>query len=1182
MPEINPRLRQRNGPRALAAANIARLAGSAGGDLDPGYMRLYTHCIPSLLPGSYGIEAKQVIETSLTAPEGRLNVWNYDSQLTTTYPPPDNTPVVLQNFEVVAPRFQIDPKAIRSKYPPDGFTDDATVLPHIVFNDPFLPWTWSPTFARERNALPVPWLALLVFTPEELRVDATETADLGISVDSVKAVTTSGAYPMTVGDYLSNITSRSRYEENFADLDNNPAWAAIKASPEKTNIIFPTSSRVDEIISPWEKFILMCHVRELNTIGFPDSGVEDKGRYSVCVSHMTGKPDVTAPTPHVVHLVSIEHLGRRRSRGGNPSARLGLVSLYSWNYLVVPRDPVNFKDTMLHLATTKGPLRPSNDILGSIPAALEPSGTDVTGKVRLLRDRLSLGYSINRWRASTGEETVAFSRGPLTPAQTPWVPISDWPSSSNTGKDYQILDTKLGMLDLSYSSAWQLGKLLAISDSVFSAALLRFRGVVHKWAADNTRVISNGLNSRSLILTGVTGQAREVRSAVEGHPVPARNILPTQDPVAPFVSHPRIKPLFRDALSTAVTTQAASGQHLYNDYMLGSADNSDWEILHAWISDKLFLGGIPAHYLITDPVHLPSESLRFFYVDKAWIDCFIDGALSTSNHFEPEVDSTRKIIKEVYNVYLQNIIQPAAVKPPVPRYGFFLRSEIIRVMPDIRIVVRCRKVDPNGALVPEETRLPLVRLTRMNDNTIFALLDCMPEDLFDIRFIQPPHQQKFVKPTKPRQLYSRGAPTVTDSGGSWEPIPPSRMPTDGEIQLWYNQDTQCLDVLRMYGALVQALPFRNPIFPLLQGFNFGDWPNQDGPIDSTVIALELNDVSYELTIQPPNGSSPSLAPSPDRQLWTGDNLTASAGARIPTRALPFHTFAGDARLWSEMMKPKFNISSLRSAKFLLRRKIPTISQQQPGISLPKSIQLTARNATPANLLVTLAAAANFPLIPTANPQFQLTVHLSTRGASASVAVPAGSDPIYSAWNNIPTNSKRYINLIFSLHRTPAATPFPYRLSSILITVPAISASAAPNASGEEPLLRLPDTNNTLSARMLANKRFAATLALSTAAVGGQREVHITLSPKQIPVTQTGSLGDEVSQDASFVLRMCDVAPVVTAEQVLVLAPGGSGGGTVAEQRGRCEMQVAERYLMDDGSVGEVQGTAVVWKKSAAE
>lgn len=71
--------------------------------------------------------------------------------------------------------------------------------------------------------------------------------------------------------------------------------------------------------------------------------------------------------------------------------------------------------------------------------------------------RLKDGYSLVLYRVQSGEETVGLSRGPLLPVY-PKAPPSTWPYSSTNGQDYQILDTVLGVMDISYSSAWQLGR----------------------------------------------------------------------------------------------------------------------------------------------------------------------------------------------------------------------------------------------------------------------------------------------------------------------------------------------------------------------------------------------------------------------------------------------------------------------------------------------------------------------------------------------------------------------------------------------------------------------------------------------------------------------------------------------------------------------------------------------------
>jgi hypothetical protein len=206
---------------------------------------------------------------------------------------------------------------------------------------------------------------------------------------------------------------------------------------------------------------------------------------------------------------------------------------------------------------------------------------------------------------------------------------------------------------------------------------------------------------------------------------------------------------------------------------------------------------------------LPSEALRFFYIDSSWMDCFIDGALSVANHLEPVDDKVRRRIKDVYNVYLRNNIDPAPVKPPVPEYGFILRSALIKVMPDIRVKVTCRTgTAPN--YTPDPSRKPFVRLTKMDDYTIMGLVDCLPEEIYEIIFAQPPHQQRYVAaaqldPTpiyQIRQLFTSNAPA-----GQWPGVDPTQYPypTTTEMGKWYDYSSRCVNILQMAVDLTAVL-----------------------------------------------------------------------------------------------------------------------------------------------------------------------------------------------------------------------------------------------------------------------------------------------------------------------------------------------------------------------------------------
>src|SRR5687768_2867210 len=55
------------------------------------------------------------------------------------------------------------------------------------------------------------------------------------------------------------------------------------------------------------------------------------------------------------------------------------------------------------------------------------------------------------------------------------------------------------------------------------------------------------------------------------------------------------------------------------------------EGLRRWLVDLRLLRHVPFHYLVPRPELLPTESVRFFYVDPTFTDRLVDGALAAGN-----------------------------------------------------------------------------------------------------------------------------------------------------------------------------------------------------------------------------------------------------------------------------------------------------------------------------------------------------------------------------------------------------------------------------------------------------------------------------------------------------------------------------------------------------------------------
>jgi len=95
------------------------------------------------------------------------------------------------------------------------------------------------------------------------------------------------------------------------------------------------------------------------------------------------------------------------------------------------------------------------------------AGNDLT-----VRKALSAGYAPLEHNLRTGGRTVSWYRGPLTPYQVAKGELS-FPITSPDKAT--VFDPTTGLFDVSYAAAWTLGRMLALQDRAFAAALYRWK-----------------------------------------------------------------------------------------------------------------------------------------------------------------------------------------------------------------------------------------------------------------------------------------------------------------------------------------------------------------------------------------------------------------------------------------------------------------------------------------------------------------------------------------------------------------------------------------------------------------------------------------------------------------------------------------------------------------------------------
>lgn len=674
-----------------------------------------------------------------------------------------------------------------------------------------------------------PWLALLVFTEDELTLTADQLTALGAgqAIPQGQPSLTQSRTTLEVNMLLGNVLNLQMGTPGFhcAVYDDDPMDPIDKT--QAVNMIFPSADLFSSLFCSYDqdwnrvlpastidpktqktairpdlsRYKYMSHVKQVSQAAMPDNSDttgstgeeglgEGEGVYSVIISHRTGPlpgftrfpktpkaitpglgPAITLPKSAIVHLVSLQGLEEYidMSASDFETSRIGLVSLYSWTYTVLPPVGANFLDSMRAIGAqipSESLLRTPDFLLAQLKNNPSPDPTAVKISNRLYQRALD-GASIVRYMPQTGEETIAFSRGALTPTLPPHPLTNFWPSESNFSANLQIVDKHLGMTDITYSSAWELGRTLAIADQSFTAALNRLRHSVNVYATNATKQAIQGASSTSAqssianlregvgLLAKLPVQLADGSRTVDPVRLWSASDSPANVPPTSVRRSPDTRALFKENVHKAMARFASAKTDETDDLIpyneVNVPKNPDWALVLKWIVDKMYLYNIPAHYLIADPTFLPKESMRFFYIDPNWIDALVDGTLSIGNHLETKDDIARQAFKYQLNQYFKNPLDAAhPYNPQIPVYGFLLRSGVVQAYPNLEVHAPWNP-DPNAPWAEDMTKLTdprtqVLRSDLLDKDILFCLFDRQPgsPNFEEIVVLQPPHQQRYT------------------------------------------------------------------------------------------------------------------------------------------------------------------------------------------------------------------------------------------------------------------------------------------------------------------------------------------------------------------------------------------------------------------------------------------------------
>jgi hypothetical protein len=620
-----------------------------------------------------------------------------------------------QHLAVSAPQFAMDTTTVLNQYPPGGSTGQyAHVLPHIVLNDPLLPWE-RPLRAPGRP----PWLALLVLGEDEI-----------IGGDGSPTRTQTG----TVNSFLSADPAVLKPAVTPAvDITGTDPCHFIQLA---TGVFPALTPRLTEL-----RFL--AHCRQSNVSDKAEQGLEPNGLFSVVVGNRfpaTPKAGDVGAHKSIAHLVSLEGLEPYlvEQPGFGAYTSVALVSLASWTFNTVADQLQDFRGLMENLVgheydgTTYAPANlwlrlPAPPIDTSTPAGAEASHRLVDGFVPL------------SYQFRTGEHTFAWYRGPCVPVLTTPLPDGTRFATSDSALIYQ---DEFGVFDGSLATAWQTGRSLALADRAFGQALYDFRQRGHRLTdsllqrlrsdafsasqiselRSNTMVQDEFLRYLSADLLTSLGSATATATATGPGPTPLRagpRSAPDPDPttaVKNFLADPRVPALIADE------TQA------------------DLVPVATWLANLLLLYPVPFNVLVPDNRMLTPETLRFFYLDDTWLRALTDGAVSiglqsSRDSFFTEIMGD--LVFRAANTAAQAIrARRIGVDPPAVEVsenlvsGFLLRSAVVSGWPNL--AVRGGPTDGGN--------LRILRLDRLADDVLIGLFWGVPNY---VEFAEPQEGFRF-------------------------------------------------------------------------------------------------------------------------------------------------------------------------------------------------------------------------------------------------------------------------------------------------------------------------------------------------------------------------------------------------------------------------------------------------------
>lgn len=151
-----------------------------------------------------------------------------------------------------------------------------------------------------------------------------------------------------------------------------------------------------------------------------------------------------------------------------------------------------------------------------------------------------------------------------------------------------------------------------------------------------------------------------------------------------------------------------------------------------WLAALRLLSGVAFQHLVPDARLLPPESARFFYIDRAWTDALIQGALAVG----VITDADRGVLEQVYPFARDDLDEAErtvrVTGSDAPEAGdadtltgLLLRSQAVQDYPGLHVRAYRNPQVPDNAQ-DDPSRLHLMRMELLAPSVLLVIFDGIP------------------------------------------------------------------------------------------------------------------------------------------------------------------------------------------------------------------------------------------------------------------------------------------------------------------------------------------------------------------------------------------------------------------------------------------------------------------------